>query len=147
MASLALSIGLIASLKRAEEVATLSLPGELTTTVFPVIAVPAIPAMKVDFWVPCLPMRMVFASPALPGAPISMLLLPMVRLLPAVAPRAMLLLPVVLFDRALMPQAVLVLLIVLLASAPSSSGIIAVADGIVLKRGKTGSVVSDSCGV
>src|SRR5436190_18112129 len=124
MASLALSIGLIASLKRAEEVETPSFPVELTTTVLPVIAVPAIPAMKVDFCVPFLPLRMVFASPALPGAPISMLLLPMVRLLPAVAPRAMLLLPVVLFDRALMPQAVLLLPIVLLASAPSPSAVL-----------------------
>ena len=74
-----------------------SLPVELTTTVLPVTGVPKIPAIKACFCVPCLPMRIVFASAGAPTtlAPSSMLLLPVVRLAPALLPTAMLLLPLV----------------------------------------------------
>ena len=41
---------------------------------------PLMPAIKVAVWVPCVPMRIVFASPATPALPISILLLPVVRL-------------------------------------------------------------------
>src|SRR4029079_11289348 len=109
IASLDLSIGLIASLKRSEDVATPSLPVELTTTVLPVTAVPKIPAIKVFFCVPCLPIRVVLASAALPAtlAPMIMLLLPAVRLVPALLPKAVLLDPVVLPMSAAVPQPVL----------------------------------------
>jgi len=40
------------------------------------------PAINVFVWVPCTPMRMVLASAATPALPMSILLLPVVRLLP-----------------------------------------------------------------
>src|SRR5438876_235657 len=46
------------------------------------------PAMNVVLWVPCLPMRMVLASPATPRSKISMMLLPVVRFSPALLPTA-----------------------------------------------------------
>src|SRR5207248_509446 len=113
IASLVWSIGLMASLKRAEEVATPSFPVEFTTTELPVTGVPKIPATKVDFCMPCLPMRIVLASPATPALPISMLLLPVVRLVPARLPRPILDDPVVLCWRAPSPAARLLLPLVL----------------------------------
>src|SRR6266581_7087423 len=62
-------------------------------------------------------MRMYWDSPALPLLPISMLLLPVVRLVPAESPKAMLLLPVVLLS-ALNPKHVLLLPFVLKKRAP-----------------------------
>src|SRR5438105_658718 len=126
IASLALSIGLIASLNRAEDVATPSLPVELTTTVHPVTAAPKIPAIKVDFCVPCLPIRMVLASPAAPStlAPISMLLLPVVRLPPALLPSPMLLLPLVLLFSAWKPAEVLSCPVVLFSEADRPSPVL-----------------------
>ena len=47
-------------------------------------------------------------SPATPGLPISILSLPVVRLVPALSPKAMLLLPMVLLERTT-PMAVLLL--------------------------------------
>ena len=64
-----------------------------------------------------LPMRMVLASAATPALPISILLLPVVRLLPALAPKAMLELPVVLRSMELMPRATFRLPVVLEKSA------------------------------
>ena len=55
----------------------------------------------------CAPAQMVLASPAIPGGPISILLLPVVRLEPALLPTAILKLPVLLFWRAETPFAVL----------------------------------------
>src|SRR5205807_6609599 len=70
---------LTAFLKRMEEVPlTPSFPLEFTTTGLPVIVTPKIPAIKVPFCVPCLPMRILPDSPAVPStlAPISMVVLP-----------------------------------------------------------------------
>src|SRR5882724_4724984 len=98
---------LISSLNRSEETATPSCPLLLTTTAEPVTAVPLIPAIKDLLWVPCVPTRVVLASAATPALPISILLLPIVRLPPALAPKAMLELPVVLRSRELTPRATL----------------------------------------
>ena len=78
----------------------------MTPTPFATVA-PRIPAMKVFVCVPDLPIRIVLASPATPSAPISMLLLPVVRLAPAWLPTAMLDEPVLLFKSAFNPSAVL----------------------------------------
>ncbi len=75
-------------------------PLPFTTTLVPVIGLPLMPATKVLVWIPPTPIRMVLASPANPALPISMLLLPVMRLLPALLPRAMLRLPVVLLKSA-----------------------------------------------
>src|SRR5438477_12838587 len=99
MPSLAFSIGLICSLNRAEEPATPSLPLELTTTWTPLTATPEMPAIKVPLCVPFVPIRILADSPATPLWPISMLLLPVVRLLPALYPREMLEEPLVLLER------------------------------------------------
>ena len=56
---------------------------------------PLIPAMKVAVCSP-VPMRIVFESPGPPPLPISMLLLPLVRLSPAPDPSPRLLVPVLL---------------------------------------------------
>ena len=99
MASIALSIGLMASLNRREEGTVPSFPAELTLTgaLEPVIVPCQIPAMYVAVCVPCAPMQIVLDSAATPALPISMLLLPLVRLVPAEAPTVMSLAPVVLF--------------------------------------------------
>ncbi len=68
---------------------TPSFPLEFTTTTLPLIGTPKIPAIKVLFCNPGLPMRIVLDSPTTPGAPMSMLLLPVVRLDPALKPNAM----------------------------------------------------------
>src|SRR5947208_11600166 len=108
MASLALSMGLIAVLKRAEDKTVPSWPLALTMTLTPLATVlPEMPAMKVPVEVDDLPIRILPASPATPGAPMSMLLLPLVRLAPAFAPMAMLFAPVVFLFSALLPSAVL----------------------------------------
>jgi hypothetical protein len=57
--------------------------------------------VAVDF--PAVPMRVVFDSPATPRLPISMLLLPVVRLLPALKPTAMLNEPVLLKSALVVP--------------------------------------------
>jgi hypothetical protein len=62
--------------------------------------------MKVPVAVDDLPMRITPDSPATPGAPISMLLLPVVRFMPAVPPTPMLNEPVVVVLRAPVPMAV-----------------------------------------
>src|SRR5438105_15693878 len=59
-------MGLILSLKRADEVATPSLPLAFTTTVLPVTGTPKMPAIKAPFCVPCFPMRILLDSPAIP---------------------------------------------------------------------------------
>src|SRR5208282_388958 len=69
-------------------------------------------------------MRMVFDSPATPPLPMSMLLLPVVRLEPAAEPTAMLLLPVVLPLRARTPAAVLSPPVVLLSRAPTPAAVL-----------------------
>jgi hypothetical protein len=74
IASLALSIGLIASLKRCEEATVPRRPKLFTTTLVPVIALPLMPATKVLVWVPSTPMRMVLASPGRPAAPVHIIL-------------------------------------------------------------------------
>src|SRR5437773_6762307 len=106
MASLVLSMGLICSLNRAEEPATPSLPLELTTTCAPLTATPEMPAIKVPLCVPFVPIRILADSPATPLWPISMLLLPVVRLLPALYPRAMLEEPPWLLESVHAPSAV-----------------------------------------
>src|SRR5262245_40681153 len=63
------------------------------------------------------PMRIVLDSPATPGLPISILLLPVVRFRPHPWPNAMLSPPVVLFTSALQPMAVLLPPVVLRKSA------------------------------
>src|SRR5262249_26818186 len=63
-----------------EEAETPSWPFEFTTTVEPATFAPKIPAINVLVCVPWLPMRIVFGSPAVPGLPMSILLLPVVRL-------------------------------------------------------------------
>ena len=79
-------------------------------------------------------MRIVSASPATPALPISILLLPVLRLAPADEPNAMLFPPVVLLPSAPKPSAVLELPVVLLPVAwletpngldamPASSGL------------------------
>ena len=73
-----------------------------------------IPARKVAVCSPCWPMRMVFASSALPLFPMSILLLPVVRLEPALTPMAVFEIPVALAKRAATPTAVLVSPVVLL---------------------------------
>src|SRR5580765_9057070 len=110
-------MGLISSLNRSEEAAMPSCPLALITTDEPVTAVPLIPAIKTLLWFPCVPTRTVLASAATPALPISILLLPIVRLLPALTPTAMLELPVVLRKSAFSPLAVLLLPVVLLKSA------------------------------
>src|SRR4051794_14464012 len=68
---------------------------------------------------------MAFDSPALPESPISMLLLPVVRLIPALKPTAMLLEPVVLPCSALAPIPVLLLPNTpLKASAPEPTAVL-----------------------
>src|SRR5437016_284462 len=67
--------------------------------------------------VPPVPMRMVLDSPATLGLPISMLLLPVVRFVPAATPSAMLLPPVALLNSAFTPVAVLSLPVELKTSA------------------------------
>ena len=101
-----------------------SLPVLFTTTALPVTAAPLMPAMKVAVCVPWVPMRMVLDSAAAPALPISMLLLPVVRLNPALRPSPMLLLPVVLKASALSPAAVLKLPVVLCSSACSPSAVL-----------------------
>src|SRR6266487_4390746 len=96
MDSLALSMGLISSLKRSEEATVPRRPLLFTTTLVPVIGLPLMPATKVLVCVPCTPMRMVLASPATPKAPMSILLSPVVRLRPALGSTAILFDPVVL---------------------------------------------------
>ena len=73
-----------------------SCPLAFATTVEPATATPLMPAIKVLVWVPCMPTRIVLASAATPTLPMWILLLPIVRLLPALTPTAMLELPVVL---------------------------------------------------
>src|SRR5437763_13387817 len=99
-------MGLISSLKRCEEDATPSRPLLFTTTAVPVMADTLMPAMNAFVWVPTVPMRMAAESAATPRVPISMLLLPVVRLLPALEPNPMLFEPV-LFRSAWKPSAVL----------------------------------------
>jgi len=53
------------------------------------------PAMKAAFCSPLVPMRTVLDSAATPVLPMSILLLPVVELNPALAPKPMLLLPIV----------------------------------------------------
>ena len=48
----------------------------MLTTWLPDPATPKMPAIKVPFCVPCVPMRILLPSPATPALPISMLLLP-----------------------------------------------------------------------
>ena len=118
IASLALSIGLISSLKRADEVTVPSWPLAFMKTGVPLgVVFPIMPAIYVAVWVPWVPMRMVLASPATPRFPISILLSPVVRLLPAKLPNAMLSLPVVLAKSAKIPLAVFHAPIVLFWSA------------------------------
>src|SRR6266508_1730510 len=69
-------------------------------------------------------MRMVLASAVTPVLPISILLSPVVRLLPALTPNAILLLPVVL-KSAPLPLAVLKLPVVLWKSAPAPVAVFA----------------------
>src|SRR5437867_7951966 len=78
---------------------------------------PLTPAIKVVFCSPYLPRRMALDSPIAPNAPIHILLLPVVRYVPAEYPIAMLLFPVVLLESAPKPLAVLLQPVVLLASA------------------------------
>src|SRR5205085_2026157 len=109
---------------RAEETTVPSFPLELTITPIPFATVtPEIPAMKAPFWVPTVPIRILLDSAATPGAPISMLLFPVVRLLPALLPRAILFAPVVLLKSAKRPVAVLSLPVVLPTSAPLPSAV------------------------
>src|SRR6476659_9658498 len=118
MASLALSIGLIASLNRAEDWTVPRCPVESMITPTPFATVtPLMPAIYVAVSLLTVPIRIVLDSPAIPRAPISMLLLPVVRLAPALLPTAMLNEPVVLFWRAEPPLAVFWVPVVLEPSA------------------------------
>ncbi|PYK44814.1 MAG: hypothetical protein DME53_07085 [Verrucomicrobia bacterium] len=81
---------------------------------------PLMPAIKVFVCVPLVPMPMVLKS-LVPTLPISILLLPVVRLKPAEAPNAMLLLPVVFRLSALEPMAVLSKPVVLLRTHQKTS--------------------------
>ena len=58
-----------------------SCPWALTSTgcAVPSIVLPLIPAMKVRFWSPLVPIRIAFDSPALPALAMSMLSEPVVR--------------------------------------------------------------------
>src|SRR6516164_9188495 len=109
MASLIWFMGLMSVLKRREEGDTPSCPvGQSTTTGMPFGRVTLqIPAIYVAICTACVPMRIVLASKATPTLPISILLLPVVRLAPARLPTAMLDEPVVLFWSAPAPLAVL----------------------------------------
>src|SRR5437870_10248 len=121
---------------------------------------PLMPAIKVAFCMPVVPIRILLDSPATPASPMSMLFLPVVRFPPAETPNAMLKLPVVLLKsalspmamlsapivlltRALRPLAVLLLPVVLPPSAWSPSGRVVKAGRVVKERGSTcGSVVA-----
>ena len=82
IASLALSIGLISSLNRAEETTVPNWPLAPTTTGTPTpTTVPKMPAMKVEFWL--VPIRITFDSSVTPWLPMSMLAPPVTMLLPA----------------------------------------------------------------
>ena len=111
-------IGLIASLKRADELVMPSSPFVFTTTWLPTIGISATPAMYVAVCVPFVPRRIVLDSAETPRLPISILLSPTTRSLPASNPRAMLLLPIEL-KSALVPSAVLLLPLTLLTRAPN----------------------------
>src|SRR5450759_2792184 len=114
--SLSSAISRISSLKRREEVVVPSCPLPLTKTATPpALVAPLIPAMKVAVWVPTVPIRIVLDSPA-PVLPMSMLLMPVARLDPALIPMAMLLLPVVRLDPAARPMAVLLEPVVLMSA-------------------------------
>src|SRR5436190_3874749 len=112
-------MGFISSLKRAEE-------GGLTVPSFPALVIktgsppvaccPLMPAIKVLVW--SAPIRMVLASLAAPPLPMSILLSPVVRLLPASLPTTVFPLPVVLLLSALTPMAVLSPPAVFFPSAP-----------------------------
>src|SRR5437764_134434 len=90
---------------------------------------PLMPAMNVVLWVPCLPIRMVLASPATPRWKMSILLLSVVGLIPvlernarllltnATEPVAVLLSPMVLLANAAEPVAVLSFAVVLWLNA------------------------------
>src|SRR6516162_9559080 len=96
-----------------------SWPVLLTTTSAPLTVVPLMPAIKVFFCVPWMPMRMVLDSSPKVGdleegiAQIWILLLPATMLFPPWEPRPMLSLPLVLSPRASTPLAVLLLPMVL----------------------------------
>src|SRR5882672_11484776 len=110
----------MSSFPRREELAVPSWPAlSITTATALALAVvtPRMPAMNAAACVPAVPIRMVLDSPAIPVLPMSILLLPVVRLDPARVPSAMLLPPVVLDSRALTPLAVLLLPVVFLKSA------------------------------
>src|SRR2546423_12187547 len=86
-------------------------------------------------------MRILPDSPAVPGAPMSMLLFPVVRLTPALLPRAILFVPVVLAESAPKPVAVFSAPVVLAWSAESPSAGFAVAVGPGKKGFRPGGVV------
>src|SRR5450759_1783798 len=112
--SLSSAISRISSLKRREETMVPSCPLALTKPPTPpALVAPLIPAMKVAVWP--VPIRIVSDSPA-PVLPMSMLLMPVARLDPALIPMAMLLLPVVRLDPAARPMAVLLEPVVLMSA-------------------------------
>ena len=94
-----------------------SWPVLLTVTCAPDTGTPLIPAMKLAVCVAAVPMRMMPDSPATPRSPMSILLLPVVRFMPASKPTAMLLLPVLRFEAARVPKAVFWKPLVLFVSA------------------------------
>ena len=102
IASLAWLIGLTLFLNRFEETTVPSFPlFPVMTPTPPGTAIPDIPATKVEVCVPTVPMRIRLESVVAPTLPSSMLLLPVVRLVPALMPKAMLLEPVVALNREL----------------------------------------------
>ena len=79
-----------------------------------VVPMPMVPDSNVVVCMLGSPSQILLPTPATPGCPIAMLLLPVVRFLPASIPSAMLVLPVVLPKSARGPLAVLLLPVVLL---------------------------------
>src|SRR5262245_22525744 len=110
-------------LNRADDGAVPNWPAAFTLTAMPDTPAPLMPATNVFVW--NAPIRIVLDSPPTPKLPISILLLPVVRLAPAPLPRAMLLVPLVLRLRAPSPTAVLTLPTVLPASAVAPTAVFA----------------------
>src|SRR5438045_2741937 len=109
--------GRMSRLKRRDEVVVPSTPLELMRTGTPLVEVaPSMPAINAEVCVPWVPILIVLSSPPAPALLMSMLLLPVVRFVPALPPSAVLLLPVALEPRALTPTAELKAPVVLLVS-------------------------------
>src|SRR5437868_8266074 len=111
--------GRMSRLKRRDEVVVPSTPLELIRTGTPLVEVaPSMPAINAEACVPWVPILIVLSSPPVPALLMSMLLLPVVRFVPALPPSAVLLLPVALEPSAPVPSAELLAPIVLENSAP-----------------------------